>query len=218
MSDYSKLKALAEAATVGDKPATTPIHELIGAMDAFHSAATPPAVLELIEEVYQFKAAAFDQEAGRHAMEREIAQLKAENESLRGSCKAMGADMVKLTRERNSFRSRAEKLGAENEALRKELAARHPFKPALDEPVIGYTGCVICGRYTDHGGLQCPNTRAFSLSRDNQRITPVEPPIAGPHPLDLLSKESPDTCRSEQGPETPETPAQQGPDCGSERA
>ena len=54
---------------------------------------------------------------------------------------------------------RASELKAENEALRKESDARHPFKP-LHEPSIGYTGCVICGVYTDHGGLPCPKTRA----------------------------------------------------------
>lgn len=50
-------------------------------------------------------------------------------------------------------------LIAENEALRKERYARHPFK-LLHEPAIGFTGCVICGMYTDHGGLACPKTRA----------------------------------------------------------
>ena len=50
-------------------------------------------------------------------------------------------------------------LKAEVEALRKERDARHPFKP-FHEPSIGFTGCVICGVYTDHGGLPCPRTRA----------------------------------------------------------
>lgn len=51
-------------------------------------------------------------------------------------------------------------LKAENEALRKELPGIRPFKPYQDSPVIGFTGCVICGVYTDHGGLPCPKTRA----------------------------------------------------------
>lgn len=51
-------------------------------------------------------------------------------------------------------------LKAENEALRKERDSRHPFKFALESPAIGFTGCVICGVYTDHGGLPCPKTRA----------------------------------------------------------
>lgn len=50
-------------------------------------------------------------------------------------------------------------LKAEVEKLRKERDARHPFKP-FHEPSIGFTGCVICGVYTDHGGLPCPRTRA----------------------------------------------------------
>ncbi|MBI6563286.1 hypothetical protein YA0745_12160 [Pseudomonas synxantha] len=50
-------------------------------------------------------------------------------------------------------------LKAEIESLRKERDARHPFKP-FHEPAIGFTGCVICGVYTDHGGLPCPKTRA----------------------------------------------------------
>lgn len=51
-------------------------------------------------------------------------------------------------------------LKAENEALRKELPGIRPFKPYQDSPVIGFTGCVICGVYTDHEGLPCPKTRA----------------------------------------------------------
>lgn len=54
-------------------------------------------------------------------------------------------------------------LKAEVEKLRKERDARHPFKP-FHEPSIGYTGCVICGAYTDHGGLPCPNTRATTYA------------------------------------------------------
>ena len=50
-------------------------------------------------------------------------------------------------------------LKAEVEKLRKERDARHPFKP-FHEPSIGFTGCVICGVYTDHDGLPCPKTRA----------------------------------------------------------
>lgn len=52
-----------------------------------------------------------------------------------------------------------DEIKAENEALRKERDGRHPLKP-FHEPAIGFTGCVICGMYTDHGGLPCPKTRA----------------------------------------------------------
>ena len=51
MNDCSQLKRLAEAARIGDKAATTPIAELIGAMDSFRAAANPAAVLELIAEI-----------------------------------------------------------------------------------------------------------------------------------------------------------------------
>ncbi|SEP58013.1 hypothetical protein SAMN03159444_00113 [Pseudomonas sp. NFACC02] len=46
------------------------------------------------------------------------------------------------------------------DAMQKEL---HPFRPAQDLPTIGHTGCVICGQFTDHGGLQCPKLRAYSF-------------------------------------------------------
>lgn len=51
--------------------------------------------------------------------------------------------------------------------LRHECAARHPFRPAVNQPLIGYTGCVICGQFTDHQGLPCPNTRAFAMSKES---------------------------------------------------
>lgn len=57
----------------------------------------------------------------------------------------------------------APELLAENEVLRRERDARHPFKP-FHEPAIGFTGCVICGVYTDHGGLPCPKTRATAIA------------------------------------------------------
>jgi len=72
-------------------------------------------------------------------------QLKAENEALR----KYGEEFAVL----------AERRREEVETLRKERDARHPFKP-FHEPAIGFTGCVICGVYTDHGGLPCPKTRA----------------------------------------------------------
>ena len=72
-------------------------------------------------------------------------ELLAENDELKNVCAAF--DRVNT------------KLKAEIEVLRKECAARHPFKP-FHEQAIGFTGCVICGVYTDHGGLPCPKTRA----------------------------------------------------------
>lgn len=26
-------------------------------------------------------------------------------------------------------------------------------------PTVGFTGCLVCGAFTDHGGLQCPRIR-----------------------------------------------------------
>ena len=75
----------------------------------------------------------------------EVARLKAEIAGLKTGYEA--------------YEQTVKELRAEVEALRKERDARHPFKP-FHEPSIGFTGCVICGVYTDHGGLPCPKTRA----------------------------------------------------------
>lgn len=50
-------------------------------------------------------------------------------------------------------------LKAENEALKKRLAPVDNFN-RQQVPVIGYTGCLVCGQFTDHGGLPCPKTSA----------------------------------------------------------
>ncbi|MNJ32581.1 hypothetical protein D3C77_272480 [compost metagenome] len=55
-----------------------------------------------------------------------------------------------------------ESLQRRNKELSNRLAGVYPFKPAQDAPTIGYTGCLICGVFTDHGGLQCPKLRAYS--------------------------------------------------------
>lgn len=107
---------------------------------------------------------------GEKTVEEVALELLAENQDLKTACAAF--DRVNT------------KLKAEIEVLRKECDARHPFKP-FHEPAIGFTGCVICGVYTDHGGLPCPKTRAaaIALSMENQRLTPVEP-LRVPHPLE----------------------------------
>lgn len=76
-------------------------------------------------------------------------------------------------------------LIAEVEALRKEIASLKPFKFDTNETTIGYAGCVICGQYTNHGGLQCPKLVYHSLSMENQRIVPVEQ-IRTDHPLESV--------------------------------
>ena len=59
-------------------------------------------------------------------------------------------------------------LSAKLATMQKELDSRHPFKPAQEGPTMGFTGCVICGVYTDHGGLQCPKLRAYSHCEGDQ--------------------------------------------------
>ena len=86
-------------------------------------------------------------------------QLKADNERVKAELKKVDADRKACWAEFKVQGRQLDQLKAENEALRKERDARHPFKP-FHEPVIGFTGCVICGVYTDHGGLPCPKTRA----------------------------------------------------------
>lgn len=76
----------------------------------------------------------------------------------------------------------------EREQLRREIASLKPYPVRTDKTTIGYTGCIICGQYTDHGGLQCPNLAARSLSMENQRIVPVEP-IRLDHPLDAAMRQ-----------------------------
>lgn len=65
-----------------------------------------------------------------------------------------------------SLLAERDQLRAENERLKQELAARHPFRPADPAPVLGHTGCVVCGAFTDHGGLQCPKLRPYSVSQE----------------------------------------------------
>ena len=190
MTDNTELKRLAEAATPGPWYQHGGIMQVLShdcetvcetfeddgeCPDAqFIAAANPAAVLALIAEnerlqqreqdlsasvKYWFNACGGKQfEAGvKHADEaaskyidehwrRQRDQLRAENAGLRTGYEA--------------YEQVNAELKAENEALRKELPGIRPFKPYQDSPVIGFTGCVICGVYTDHGGLPCPKTRA----------------------------------------------------------
>lgn len=137
MSDYSELKRLAE-------------HHL--SLGQAYTVAKPSVLLALIAENERLQEAheqiCTNYNQVSYASEekgKQIDQLKAELEHT-------GYDHDLLRNERDQ-------LKAENEALRRERDARHPFKPFHD-PAIGFTGCVICGVYTDHGGLPCPKTRA----------------------------------------------------------
>lgn len=86
-----------------------------------------------------------------------------------------------------SLKSEVDSLRHEVAAMRKEIKALKPYPVRSDKATIGYTGCIICGQYTDHGGLQCPNLAARSLSMENQRVVPAEP-IRAEHPLDALDR------------------------------
>ena len=99
----------------------------------------------------------FERQLAKLVSPETILALIAENEQLRDGAnmraiRSLRGDCADLLAERDQ-------LKAENEALRRERDARHPFKP-FHEPAIGFTGCVICGVYADHGGLPCPKTRA----------------------------------------------------------
>lgn len=102
--------------------------------------------------------------------QRGAGQLQEENEALRGlyqmhkatetrEMRDLKAQLAGLKTGYEAYERVNAQLKAEVEKLRKERDARHPFKP-FHEPSIGFTGCVICGVYTDHGGLPCPRTRA----------------------------------------------------------
>lgn len=91
-----------------------------------------------------------------------IYALKQQEQSylvLRGERDRLRAEVAGLRTGYEAYEQVNAELKAEIESLRKERDARHPFKP-FHEPAIGFTGCVICGVYTDHGGLPCPKTRA----------------------------------------------------------
>lgn len=138
MSDYSELKRLAEAATIGDKPASTPIKELIGAQDAFRSECRPEKVLALIAENERLESEAVYSAAGFDAAREEIARLKAEVAGLRTGYQAYE-------------RVNAE-LKAENEALRNAAAPLDPVNgdqlPAINSKVLIHLSS--CDAWVEH--------------------------------------------------------------------
>lgn len=160
MSDHSELKRWATEKENGayDYGLGVQILALISDLEVSNNVSR--SLTETLESVCE----------SRDALVRVVEQLKVENSGLRTGYEA--------------YEQVNAELKAEVEGLRRERDARHPFKP-FHEPAIGFTGCVICGAYTDHGGLPCPKTRAAAnaLAMENQRITPVEP-LRVPHPLD----------------------------------
>lgn len=189
MTDYTDLQKAAEYAAQ-DTIKFADESEEMRALQQFHEEVDPETVLALIAENERVKARlCMCRDCGGrgeiysgHSSYQGYNQPPEPDMDMCGTCGGDGflgplEDFEALAAERDH-------LKAENEALRRERDARHPFKP-FHEPAIGFTGCVICGVYTDHGGLPCPKTRAaaIALSMENQRLTPVEP-LRVPHPLD----------------------------------
>lgn len=153
--DIEKLKAAAEKVTSGEwyEPGdlrfedrkTGDLHGLHHDDEYYIAAANPAVVLELIADNESTNSRLHEVAVACATAARERDQLRAEVAGLRTGYEA--------------YEQVNAELKAENEALRRERDARHPFKP-FHEPAIGFTGCVICGVYTDHGSLPCPKTRA----------------------------------------------------------
>ncbi|KRC97704.1 MULTISPECIES: hypothetical protein [Pseudomonas] len=105
---------------------------------------------------------------------KQIAALIAENERLTNSLHearedrnklgdrydAVNAEVAGLKTGYEAYERVKAELKAENEALRKDAEQWRALVRRAESPVIGYTGCVTCGVYTDHGGLSCPKMRA----------------------------------------------------------
>lgn len=115
--------------------------------------------LVLRDERDQLRAEVAGLKTGYEAYGRVNAELKAEIDRLNDEYDKAWRHNLNDKNNFQALTAEVARLSVENDALRKERDARHPFKP-FHEPSIGYTGCVICGMYTDHGGLPCPKTRA----------------------------------------------------------
>ncbi|MFJ4130845.1 hypothetical protein [Pseudomonas cyclaminis] len=157
MTDYTDLQKAAEYAAQ-DTIKFADESEEMRALQQFHEEVDPETVLALIAENQALK--------GPHDWLAEdlIKELVDNAQAIQENADDGEEDrfvIVLLAAASRIRRQEAniDQLKAENEALRRERDARHPFKP-FHEPAIGFTGCVICGVYTDHGGLPCPKTRA----------------------------------------------------------
>ena len=167
-----------------------PVIEKCGECDGTGLLGKIQDLYQVITERDQLRAEIAGLRTGYEAYERVNAELKAEVEALREEV-ALG-DKIIADRDRllNMFDCPAHGqcipyAMEQIEALRKDAEQWRALVGRAKSPVIGYTGCVICGAYTDHGGLPCPKTRAAAnaLAMENQRITPVEH-LRVPHPLD----------------------------------
>lgn len=104
------------------------------------------------------------------ARARLVLRAESESETLRGlyqmhqqtetrEMRDLKAELAGLKTGYEAYERVNAELRAENEALKKRLAPVDNFN-RQQVPVIGYTGCLICGQFTDHGGLPCPKTSA----------------------------------------------------------
>lgn len=187
MTDYTDLQKAAEYAAQDTIKFADEAEEM-RALQQFHEEVEPQTVLALIAEkdamvglLKRFVDGEHDQnenQSERHMYFTEAQSLLA---LVSGE---LEAHTIFPDSAIKAIHAERDQLKAENETLRRERDARHPFKP-FHEPAIGFTGCVICGVYTDHGGLPCPKTRAaaIALSMESQRLTPVER-LRVPHPLE----------------------------------
>lgn len=177
MSDYSELKRLAEAATIGDKPASTPIKELIGAQDAFRSECRPEKVLALIAEnerltawrvsgghllkasnarLHEVSVACATAEQERDQLRAEVAGLRTGYESYERVNAELKAESERIERNRDMWKGQVELQAKELTSMHKDAEQWRALVGRAKDPVIGYTGCVICGS-ADHGGWSCQN-------------------------------------------------------------
>ena len=169
MTDKTELKRLAEGAVhAGDH---------WGRRDSFErqlaKLVSPETVLALIAENEQLSKTAdcwdrlnVQNKALSDSFRAERDQSEQDYKAVVGTIELRDIEIAKLLAEVAGLSTGYEayervnaELKAEIEKLRRERDARHPFKP-FHEPSIGFTGCVICGVYTDHGGLPCPKIRA----------------------------------------------------------
>lgn len=79
---------------------------------------------------------------GYEAYEQVNAELKAENE--------------RIERNRDMWKGQVERQAEELTSMRKDAEQWRALVGRAKDPVIGYTGCVICGS-ADHGGWSCQN-------------------------------------------------------------
>jgi hypothetical protein len=154
--------------------------EEMRALQQFHEEVEPGVVLALIAENERLQSAArtlahlrytdnggelWRPPLGKKPDFNLMDQLKGENEALREEVALDDKLIADRDRLLNMFECPAHGqcipyAMEQVEALRKDAEQWRALVGRSKSPVIGFTGCVICGVYTDHGGLPCPKTRA----------------------------------------------------------